>query len=138
MPDTRNKLPRLIFIVEDNAMYAKSLEFFLKSRFEGVEINIFPVGELCVDNLDKNPDLIVMDYELNTRYYDAENGVSILKEIKSQKPKTEVVVLSSRQEESLVQEIKDSGSIYFNKNEQAFKNIENHISILVINKLHNY
>lgn len=125
---TKNKSPKLIFIVEDNAMYAKSLEIFLKSKFEGVEVKTFPVGELCIDNLHLNPDYIIMDYFLNSKYFDAEDGLSILKEIKAKNPKPKIIILSSQQDVKVALAVKDAGSMYVIKNDEAFENIQSVIS----------
>lgn len=121
----KNKSPKLIFIVEDNVMYSKSLEFFLKSKFEGVEIKTFPVGELCIDNLHLKPDYIIMDYFLNTKYFDAEDGLTILKEIKAKDTKVRVIVLSAQQDVKVALAVKDLGSMYLMKNDEAFENIKN-------------
>jgi len=125
---TKKKSPKLIFIVEDNAMYAKSLEIFLKSKFEGIEVKIFPVGELCIDNLHLDPDYIIMDYFLNSKYFDAEDGLSVLKEIKTKNPKSKVIILSSQQDVKVALAVKDTGSMYVIKNDEAFENIQNIIS----------
>lgn len=117
------KSPKLIFIVEDNAVYARSLEFFLKSKFEGVEVKTFPVGELALDSIHMKPDYIVMDYFLNSRYFDAEDGLSILKGIKEKDPKVKIIVLSSQQDVKVALAVKDQGSMYVIKNEEAFENI---------------
>jgi len=120
---SKNKSPKCIFIVEDNAVYAKSLELFLKSKISGVEVKIFPVGELAIDNLNQKPDLIIMDYFLNSKYFDAEDGLSILKEIKSKAPNIRIIVLSSQQDMKVALAVKDSGSMYLIKNDEAFENI---------------
>jgi hypothetical protein len=47
------------FLVEDNAAYSTALETFLKSSSPAIkEIFVIPVGETCLMELDKNPDLI--------------------------------------------------------------------------------
>lgn len=124
----KNKSPKLIFIVEDNAVYAKSLEVFLKTRFENTEIKVFPVGELCVDNLHQKPDYIIMDYFLDGRYDDAQDGLSILREIKQKDPKARIIILSSQQQIDVALAVKDSGSMYVMKNAEAFENIATLIS----------
>jgi DNA-binding NarL/FixJ family response regulator len=127
---------KLIFIVEDNAVYAKSLEFYLKSRFDGLDIRIFPVGELCMDNLHLNPYLIIMDYELNSRFFDAENGLAILQEIKQKDKKRPIVVLSGQDDPKVAEDVRGTGCYYVDKNDiEAFKKIENHISLMAINHL---
>jgi CheY-like chemotaxis protein len=127
---------KLIFIVEDNAVYAKSLEFYLKSRFDSLDVQIFPVGELCLDNLHLDPYLIIMDYELNSRFFDAENGLAILQEIKSKDKKRPIVVLSGQGNEEVAEAVRKTGCFYIDKNDpDAFKKIENHISLMAINHL---
>lgn len=50
-----------LFLVDDDALYLKSLEIeFL--TIGDFEIHLFSTGERCIADLDKNPDLIVLDY----------------------------------------------------------------------------
>lgn len=119
----KSKQPRLIFIVEDNTVYAKTLESFLKARIGNLDVKIFPVGELCIDNLHLKPDVIIMDYFLNTKYYDAENGLSILKQIRQNDQEVRTIVLSAQNDASVVLEVSDTGSLYLVKNENAFQEI---------------
>lgn len=86
----------IFFIVEDNEAYAKTLESFLKVNFpEAKEIKIFPVGETCVPELHKNPDVIIVDYFLDAKKFNAETGIEIIRQIKEEDPKTNIILLSS-------------------------------------------
>ena len=116
----------LIFIVEDNELYAKALEFFLKEKFPNTEIKCFPVGELCTDQLHLNPDLIIMDYFLNSKYYDAVDGLEIIRQIKSKKPNSNIVLLSEQNKIDVIVNVeKEIGrNNYITKDKEAFKNIE--------------
>ncbi|PBQ32830.1 response regulator [Sphingobacteriaceae bacterium] len=114
---------KLIFVVEDNTLYAKSLEVFLKTKFENIEVKLFPVGELALDNLHMKPDYIVVDYFLNGQYDDAEDGFSILIDIKTKDPKAKVILLSAQQDIKIALAVKDSGSMYVVKDDDAFENI---------------
>ena len=117
--------PSLIFIVEDNAIYAKTLQHFLTQKFPGAEVRIFPVGELCLDNLHRNPDVIVMDYSLDSRYYDAANGIDMMKEIRQKNKEVRIVVLSAQQDVAVaVEAMKAGNSFYIPKNEAPFANVE--------------
>jgi two-component system response regulator FimZ (fimbrial Z protein) len=120
---SKNKGPKLVFIIEDNTVYAKSLETALKSKFENLEVRIFPVGELGLDNLHLKPDCIILDYFLNAKYFDAENGLSILREIKVKDPRAKIIVLSAQQDAKVVREVKAAGGMYVIKNEKAFDDI---------------
>jgi two-component system, OmpR family, response regulator len=126
------KPPKLIFIVEDNAVYAKSLEIYLRTKFDDIDVRIFQVGELAIDNLNLKPEFIIVDYFLNSKFYDAENGVSILKEIKEKDPNVQIIVLSSEQDEKLIQSIRDTGCLYIHKNAEAFEKVRNLLSLQFI------
>jgi two-component system, OmpR family, response regulator len=126
------KPPKLIFIVEDNAVYAKSLEIYLRTKFEGIDVKIFPVGELAVDNLHLKPEFIVMDYFLNSKFYDAEDGVSIIKVIRDKDPNVQIIVLSSEEDEKTIQKIHDAGCLYLHKNAEAYEKVRNLISLQLI------
>jgi two-component system OmpR family response regulator len=115
---------KIIFIVEDNPAYAKTLEAFLKNKFTDVsEIKIFPVGEVCLMEIHRNPTIIIIDYFLDTKYADAETGLEIIKKIKAQKPQTNIIILSSQKglDEELVKKYDCS---YVNKDEKAFSKVE--------------
>lgn len=117
---------KIIFIVEDNPAYAKTLELYLKDKFpDAVEIKIFPVGEVCLMEIHRNPTVIIIDYFLDAKYRDAETGLEIVKKIKGQKPKTNIIILSSQQELDVTLEaVKKYACSYVNKDEHAFSKVE--------------
>lgn len=118
------KKPLLIFIAEDNAAYAKTLQLFLKGKMPGATVEIFPVGELCIDNLHRNPDVVIMDYVLNTKYYDASDGLEMIREIKSKNQHTQVIMLSGQEDVQVALKIiKEVDSNYVPKDDDAFKNV---------------
>ena len=117
---------KIIFIVEDNEVYAKYLEAFLHSRFPEVkEIKIFQIGELCLRELDREPSIVIMDYFLNSKYHDAQNGLEIINRIKLSKPKTNIIVLSIQQDlEVILEIIKKHDCIYVQKDTEAFNKVK--------------
>lgn len=117
---------KIIFIVEDNPAYAKTLEAFLKNKFSDVkEIKIFPVGEVCLMEIHRNPTVVIMDYFLDTKYADAETGLEIIKKIKAQKPQTNIIILSSQRELDVTHEaVKKYDCNYVTKDEKAFAKVE--------------
>lgn len=116
----------IIFIVEDNPVYAKTLESSIRSKFQKIkEIKIFPVGETCLLELNRNPDLIIIDYFLDAKYYDAETGLQIIQKIRAEKPETNIVVLSSQNEIDVVIETsKIHHCTYIKKDDKAFERLE--------------
>ena len=125
-----------IFIVEDNEVYARSLQGFLQTCFPNItKINIFRIGELCLMEMDSNPNIVIMDYFLNSKYEKALNGLEIIKLIKAQKPQTNIIVLSAQENVSVVLEaIKQYDCAYVQKNQEAFNKIEQFIKEILHRK----
>jgi two-component system, OmpR family, response regulator len=123
---TKNQI--YIYIVEDNAVYAESLKSVIQIHFPDTKIKIFRIGELCLLELHRNPLIVIMDYFLNSKYPEAQNGLEIIKHIKSQKPQTNIIVLSVQENISVVLDaIKQYGCIYVQKDPDAFKRVEQFI-----------
>ncbi len=116
----------IIFIVEDNAVYAKLLEEFLKNKFpDSTATKIFPTGESCLMELYQNPVVIIMDHLLNTNQSDAASGLSIIKKIRNASPDTNIILLSAQKEfEVISKTITKYGCTYIQKGERAFNKIE--------------
>jgi DNA-binding NarL/FixJ family response regulator len=73
-----------------------------------------------------------MDYFLNSKYPEANNGLEIIKQIKEQKPKTNIILLSSQEDFNIVIDaIKKYGCLYVQKDQQAFNKIEQIISGII-------
>lgn len=115
----------IIFIIEDNPAYSKTLEGYIKSHFPEVnDIKKFPVGETCISELNLNPDLIIIDYFLDTRYPDAASGLEIVKEIRALKPQMNIVVLSAQKEiDVVVEAIQTLHCSYIKKDDHAFERL---------------
>jgi DNA-binding NtrC family response regulator len=84
-----------LFLVDDDAMFLKSLEieFLTKGDFE---IETFKSGELCIENISKKPDIIILDYHLDGIDRHAMNGLETLKQIKAIDKNIPVIILSSQ------------------------------------------
>jgi DNA-binding NtrC family response regulator len=115
----------IIFIVEDNNAYAKTLETYIKSSFPSLtEVKLFPVGETCIMELHRKPDIIIIDYFLDAKYDDAATGLDIIKEIRVNNPELNIIVLSSQNEIGVVVEaIKTYKCSYIRKDELAFERV---------------
>jgi two-component system, OmpR family, response regulator len=84
-----------LFLVDDDAIYLKLLEMdFL--RHADFSIETFSTGELCMQYLSHNPDVIILDYQLDGIDKNAMNGIETLDKIKAHNPDIPVVMLSSQ------------------------------------------
>ena len=89
--------PIKLFLVDDDALFLKTLEIEFRQD-GGFEIETFATGELCLENLTKNPDVIVLDYYLDGIDKNAMNGIETLDKIKFFNPAIPVIMLSSQDE----------------------------------------
>jgi two-component system OmpR family response regulator len=84
-----------LFLVDDDALFLKALELqFLED--EHFTIETYPTGELCVKNLSRSPDIIILDYHLNGVDNKAMTGLETLDNITDFNPAIPVIMLSSQ------------------------------------------
>jgi len=109
-----------LFLVDDDALFLKSLQIeFLESA--DFEIKTFSTGELCLDNLSENPDIIILDYHLDGINKGAMNGLEVLDKIKLVNQQVPVIMLSSQDKiDVAVKCIHHKATDYVVKSETAF------------------
>ena len=90
-----SKAPIKLFLVDDDALFLKSLELEFIEHSDFV-VETYSTGELCIDNLTENPDIIILDYHLDGIDKYAMNGLETLDKIKSFNPNIPVIMLSSQ------------------------------------------
>jgi CheY-like chemotaxis protein len=98
---------KLIFIVDDDRFINK----IVVNRFtaEGYRLEAFESGEDCLMALDKNPDLIILDYYFKNSDKDVMNGMEVFDKIKESKPDTPVIMLSGQEKGEIVLELARKG-----------------------------
>jgi two-component system, OmpR family, response regulator len=113
-----------IFLVDDDAFFLKSLEIqFLNQG--GFEVETFATGELCIENLSKKPQVVILDYYLNGIEKDAMDGIKTLDKIKEINPDIHVIILSSQDQiEVAVDCMHHKALDYVVKNETAFLRLQ--------------
>ena len=84
-----------LFLVDDDAVFLKLLEIEFLEHAD-FEIETYATGELCMENILHNPDVIILDYYLDGIDRDAMNGIITLDKIKAFNPDIPVVMLSSQ------------------------------------------
>ena len=122
---SKPKRSGIVFIVEDNEAYAYTLRSFLQVQFpELKEIKIFPDGEACLPELIKKPDVIIIDYFLDSKNPNAETGLEIIRQIRETDTNLHIIVLSSQEEfVVIVESVRKYNCSYVKKDEEAFEKV---------------
>jgi two-component system response regulator AtoC len=95
-----------LFIVDDDKVMVVALKNYLQNRFgKSVRISTFNDGESCLGKIDKETNIVILDYFLGGK-----NGLDILKSIKTINPKTEVIMLSGNEDMALAVETFRAGA----------------------------
>ncbi len=119
-----------ILLVEDDLMFRTMLDDFL-SQNPNYDVMSVSCGEECISNLAVDPDLIVMDYNMNSFNIDAANGVTTLKIVKRLKPDIPIIMLSGEEDTSTLAKAMFSGAYdYVMKGEDAFDKLATSIEEL--------
>jgi len=120
----KNSNKKTVFIVDDQPVYAN----VLKGNIENSSTKVFTFsnGEDCLAAMDMNPEVIVLDFELDGGTGKIMNGIAVLKKLKEEYPNTEVVMLSGHEDVKIATtSIKFGAYDYVVKNENALINVKN-------------
>ncbi len=111
-----------IFLVDDDSKHLMLLKSHIEKKSDyNLEISIFSSGENCLQKLNENPDIIILDYYLDSIKPDAKNGLDILKQIKDVNPDITVLMMSSQDELQIALDTLSYGAYdYMIKNDSAF------------------
>jgi DNA-binding NtrC family response regulator len=121
----------LIFVVEDNRVYNKLICSYLKTN-NFTNVMPFYSGEDAINNLYRNPDIIIQDFLL-----DGMNGIDVLKKAKEQNNDIEFIFLSGQDNiDVAINTMKYGAYDYIVKDQMALKKMVNKINkIQSVNKL---
>ena len=109
-----------LFLVDDDAVYLKSLEIEFLHHADFI-IETFVTGELCVANLFHKPDIIILDYLLDGTQRMAMNGIQTLIKIKTFDDNIPVIMLSAQDKiDVAISCMHHKASDYVVKSETAF------------------
>jgi two-component system OmpR family response regulator len=126
-----------ITIIDDDPVMTEMQKDFFEKKFPGSVITVFDSGENALSGLYFEPDVIILDYHLDSISADAMNGLQVLKKLKDQFPNVPVIFLSSQEKTEVAANTMKYGAYdYIVKNENAFhrleillNNIRGHVSL---------
>ena len=116
---------RHLFVIDDEPMQAEMIKDYMKDRYL-FEVKTYASGEQAMpDIIALKPEIIVLDYHLNSQVPNAKNGVEVLKEIKINSPKTNTVMFTGEDKLDIATSSMQNGAYdYVVKGESAFNKIE--------------
>lgn len=119
-----------IFLVDDDALLLKAMEIEFLNNTDFI-VETYSTGEECLENLYKNPDIIVLDYQLDGIEKRAMNGLQTLDRIKSFSTEIPVIMLSSQDKiEVAVKCMHHKAFDYVVKSETSFMRLQKIINTI--------
>jgi len=101
---------KLIYIVDDEESIRRLLEYWVGTRW-GYQVALFATGEECLQALDNDPNLVILDIQLP-----GIDGIGTLEEIRRRKPDVPVLMLSAQGSiDVAVQALRMGATDYFPK-----------------------
>lgn len=126
-----------IFIVEDNQTFSMAMKMYIKQAFVNMDIKIqmFETGEDCIEKFKvENPQVIILDYHLNSKNPNAIDGIEVLDWIMNEKNDAYIIMLTSNNDIDIaIKSFKHGASDYVVKSESQFRKIT--FSLLTFIKL---
>ncbi len=117
---------KVIFIVDDNDLHVMYLDYYL-GRDNEIEVVPFESGETCLENLARNPDVIILDY-----YLSGINGLKTLQAIKQLKPEIPVAVVTGQIDAEIAAALLENGAFkYVQKNHESMQELVTSIDQLL-------
>lgn len=98
---------KLLFIVDDDPL----INTLIVKRFtsEGYHVEVFENGQDCLNALNRNPDLIILDYIFILGNKELMNGMEVFDKIKEFRPEIPVIMLSGQDKGEIVLEFARKG-----------------------------
>jgi two-component system OmpR family response regulator len=138
--------PIVVFIIEDDFTFLEVIHDYIKSKFSQLKIFKFTSGEDALLQLKLNPQIVILDYFLDSDNKTAQNGIEILLQIRKHDPSIRVIMLSAQEKPEVAASVIKYGAYdYVVKNETALNKLEiifNHLTghlildqKVIINKL---
>ena len=118
----------LIFVVEDDNFFLEVVTDDL-SENESYAVKGFSTAEECLESLNENPDVIVLDFYLDKENPDAMNGMEALEKINASHPEIKVIMLSGQDSLETAGTLLDKGAFdYVIKDSDAIKILQKKIT----------
>jgi two-component system response regulator HydG len=117
-----------VYIVDDSDIERSMLTEHL-SKYKSLNVKAFSNGEYClkeiiVGNL-KEPDLILLDYFLDSKNSTSKDGLEILSKLRELSPDTKVIMLTGVSNEKVKELAKKKGAVdYVTKGPEGYQQLD--------------
>jgi len=117
-----------LYIVDDEEYYLNLIKVNLNNIGYN-DVNIFTSGEECLIEIEKNkPTCVILDFLIK----DGMNGDGILKYIRTNYPKIDVIILSGQEDVTVATDIMKNGAYdYIVKDKMTFFNLNNSLDSIL-------
>jgi CheY-like chemotaxis protein len=124
---------KLIFVVDDDKIIQNFIEYSIIGR-EGYTAKVFSRAEDCINNLDKNPDCIILDHYYMGKFESLMTGLEALVKIRDVNKAVPVIILSNNTDKELISTYIEKGATsYILKEGYFINNLWNTFDNLTLN-----
>lgn len=110
-----------IFIVDDDRLIQNLLEYTFIGK-EGYDVNVYSNAEACIGNLEKKPDVIILDHGFMGKEVTLMTGLEALGKIKELDASIPVIILSAMNNQELISNYYSKGATDYIAKEGFFLN----------------
>ena len=113
---------KLVFVIDDDPFILN----LVQRRLDGDEMNVvaFSYGEECLEQLSRNPELVILDYIFYKKDEEVMGGMEIFNRIKEYNEDIPVIMLSGQDKGDVVLELARKGiEDYVIKDESLIDNL---------------
>ncbi len=126
-----NNNTNLVFIVDDDQIYS-SMAANRLSNIENLEIKTYHTGESMLNDISVTPDLIVLDYNLNSNEINAMDGKSVMQTLLDKGLKIPIILLSGQKDISTaVDLLKFNASDYISKGNNDLNRLQSSVEKII-------
>ena len=111
----------LIYIIEDSIIVQNLIEYSLKKELD-CNFVCFTRADIALKQIDiQRPDLIILDYFLDSNYKNSITGLKILKILRRKDLMSPTIVFSGQTEKNIAVKLMKMGAVdYISKNSEEF------------------
>jgi FixJ family two-component response regulator len=108
-----------IFILDDSDIISNIIQFTLESK--QIKCHLFKDAEDLIEQLDINPDIILIDHHLSNKNGKNNTGLGLLHQLRKIKNTSEIIIISGQTDPNIALEYITNGvTLYMNKEHQDF------------------